>query len=359
MFKIFLLILFYATAVHSAARTTKEKKCSAHFEASTVFVGTHEIKSARVWNRYLGLGRDRIVDTIDLQNRFRKMAKGIFRGTRDGMSLDYELGWYELLPLKENSKILLANHPLGYASYRYEFQEIVLTAINFVIENYRLRRNWSDQFLKKLYEDAILDSGRSLYFVFEAPDYGTTNWKIQGTLKIIKDLISQNKNLPIETTLSIKLPYNNGVKFEIGNFAISKDFNKEAFVELLTHLMLHAKKLTVEPGHQANKFVYYTYADALSARMYSSLGFKPIPDHEKPIEKYGTKWVPYGISAEGILQIPVFMQTTRSYWDSVGLTDILKLVPELHEVEKLFKSIEKTYFFLNPGQLSFSEGFGS
>jgi hypothetical protein len=68
-------------------------------------------------------------------------------------------------------------------------------------------------------------------------------------------------------------------------------------------------------NHDPNQMVYFTYADAFSYRMYRSLGFKPVPGFETPIEKDGTKWTPMGFSTTGILSIPNTMASSRSYWE--------------------------------------------
>ena len=207
--------------------------------------------------------------------------------------------------------------------YEPQFVESVKESIELVLKSYGERRNWSPEFRQKLFDQAISDSNRSTYINFRVHDTITNLYLLKGTLKIIEASEKRNELLPVDGNLEIKIPFNAGVKFELGNFTIDKQFNKEAFSELLVQLMIHAATVSRQPEHMPNQMTYFTYADALSYRMYASLGFKPVPGFEKGINKDGVNWIPMGISTKSILEIPATMTKSRKYWEQHVLNELL------------------------------------
>jgi len=255
------------------------------------------------------------IPAVDLQGQSAMMHVNLYRK-------NIRFGNQTVASVRLDRGITTANNNPAFTNF-------VKESIEFVLKAYSLRRDWSPEFRKQLYEQAIADSARSTYLLFYTTDPSIMNDVLRGTLKIIKASESKNEILPVDLNLGISLPYNAGLKFELGNFAIAKEFNKEAFSELLIQLMLHSKEVSDQPGHDPKKMIYFTYADSYSIRMYQGLGFTPVPGFEKPIEKNGTLWVPMGISTEGIQNIPRFMLNSRAYWEPQVLNELLDIFEKI------------------------------
>ncbi len=314
----FVTLLMMLTAVVQAQTRSCQKIYAVSQEIQSQNTSLEQFIRNRYWTK------EHVYTVQDFQNQWRGMQTKLYY-------IRPALGGFTVKTIRLSSAIQKPGLPL----IGHPFQEIVIESIHLVLDNYALRREWTPTFRDHLYDQAMLDSGRSTYLQFYAFDGFKIQDILKGTLKIIEATKSQNQDLPVDRNLGIVLPYNGGLKFELANFAIDKQYNKEAFTEILLQLMMHAKGVTERPNHEADKMIYFTYADASSYRMYKGLGFTPVPGFEKPIEKDGTKWIPMGISAEGILKIPETIQKTRSnQWDPEVLQYMLKTFEGLNLMTK-------------------------
>ncbi len=199
------------------------------------------------------------------------------------------------------------------------FKKIVLLSIDFTIKHYKMRRPlWVDDFLNKIRQEAIDISHRCEYIVASL-ERNETKDNIIGTLKIVSILPDSpnlhDHRLPAEEFLGYEFPLNAQRKFELANFAISREFNKEAFTELILQLILHAIRVSQEPGHVKDQMIYFTYADPTNVRMYKQLGLEVISLPQK-VDNTGLVWTPMGISAEGVMQIFKKIKLSRKItWD--------------------------------------------
>lgn len=308
-------------------------QANAALTCSKVLQANQAGQNHKIFGRYLGISGQQETDVIDFQNRARKLLSGTyFSELNPGHRI--EMRWFKMKTLLDQNA--RTDIKWGTSFKIWNFVHDVMEATEFVIRHYLSRRAWGVDFLMKLDKQSIEDADRSFYFtahVGRAPNDPIAKWAkdipLAGVLKIIQADLADGRPLPVEKNLDIRLDYNGGLKYEIGNFAISKEYNKEIFAEFLVQLMLHASRLSKEPRHDPRQMIYFNYADRPSAMMYKSLGFKPVKKYELGILKDGVSWVPYGITTHDILQIPNYIKTTRPYWQSVELDGIIDLVPLL------------------------------
>lgn len=192
---------------------------------------------------------------------------------------------------------------------RYKlFERVSELFIDFVIKSFTERRNWSEDLRAQVTKQAAKYAPRSMFILYR-------EWKeIKGTLKIVEASEQNKEELPVDENLGVSLPFNGGLKYEVGNFALNKSINKEGFVDCFMQLMLHAGKSMNRPNHIPNQPMYFAYTEANSIKMYTGLGFHLIPGFEGNINKYGTDWKILGISAEDLIKLPERLKSARSAW---------------------------------------------
>lgn len=203
------------------------------------------------------------------------------------------------------------------------FNRVINQSIEFVLKVYEKRRKWAENFRDHLREQAHKYLKQTTIFQF------FVDRELKGVLKIVEANAQRGEILPVDENLKINLPFNGDSKYELGNFAIERAYNKEAFIDFILQLMIHATNVQSKPRYNKNADTYYTYADEYSYAMYRSLGFRQVQGFEKPIEADGTSWRVMAISAEGILNMPEFMKTTRSFWEPEFLTSVIEFFGNL------------------------------
>ncbi|MBP9682522.1 MAG: hypothetical protein KBD76_14035 [Bacteriovorax sp.] len=199
--------------------------------------------------------------------------------------------------------------------YREYFDQVEEN-IDFVLSNYAKRRDWSEEFLKEVRLQAINDADRTSYIVVKKHTHEYSD-QIWATIKIIrsKENNPYEEILPVEKALNIRLPFNNGFKFEPGNFVVEKDHYKEGMAQLLIHLSRFAKKILNEnPQINNREDLFYTYADRKSSKMYKSLGFKAAKGFEDAIVKDGQDWWVLSISGNDLANLPERIKNSRNVW---------------------------------------------
>ena len=93
---------------------------------------------------------------------------------------------------------------------------------------------------------------------------------IQGPIRFIRE---RDGLLPMERYLGIEVDVGGDHKIEPGNLAIAEESNYNTWPEIMMHLLsgFANQNMDGRPNH------YLTYADKYSKKMYSRLGFKPVP----------------------------------------------------------------------------------
>jgi hypothetical protein len=210
----------------------------------------------------------------------------------------------------------LANRKSSKSNFRNDYLNSVEKNIDFVLSTYKERRDWSDDFLKEVRKQAIQDADRTTYFLVRPYDNFEAD-KTWATLKVIRSSENQKEELllPLEQALNIRLPFNNGFKFEPGNFSVPKEHYKNGMSQLIIHLSRFTKEiLHKNPMIDPKSNLFYTYADKQSRLMYRSLGFKIAPGLEKSITKDGKEWWVLGISGEDLANLPKRIHQGREVW---------------------------------------------
>ncbi|MDG0818260.1 hypothetical protein [Bdellovibrio svalbardensis] len=193
-----------------------------------------------------------------------------------------------------------------------KFLELAEENIQFVLANYMQRRDWKPEYLESIRNDALAYASRATYFVSRRLQHEEDTGKIVGTLKVIAG--SKNSLLPFEKEHGIRVPTNNGKKFEPGNFVVLKEDSQWAFSEVMLRFINFAKNLQLEPGYEPGKMVFFTDADQASSMMYRQLGFKSVPGFEAPLVKDGKEYHLIGASAEDVLGFVDVFQKKRKEW---------------------------------------------
>lgn len=208
------------------------------------------------------------------------------------------------------------------------FKEMISENIDFVVQSYSQRRDWSPELRDHLKFEAQHYSEQSTYIEVRRLDDETfTPRDLIGTMKIVR--VEQNsplKKLPLEVDFSVTMPNNAGRKFEPANFVVDKDNNKLGTSEIFTQLILHAREQEKNPRHEKNKMMYYTPADALGVKMYGKLGFTAVPGFEKPIKEGDKNWWMIGATAETLAHLPEKLSENRSQWSPEDVEWMSQLV---------------------------------
>lgn len=208
------------------------------------------------------------------------------------------------------------------------FKNQVSENINFVLNSYSERRDWSPELRKHLKEEADHYAEQSAYIEVRRLDEDTfTPHDLIGTMKIVMvGTDTPITRLPLEADFSVTMPANGGRKFEPGNFVVNKALNKIGTSEIFTHLIMHAQEQIKNSHHEPNKMMYYTPADRLGVKMYAKLGFTVVPGFEAPI-KEGTKdWWMIGATAETLANLPKRLAENKDQWEPENVEWISQLV---------------------------------
>ncbi len=224
------------------------------------------------------------------------------------------------------------------------FQKRVNENIDFVLQSYSERRDWSPELRVHLKAEAEHYAEQSTYIERRKlnPDTYLPESLI-ATMKIVK--VSGEtaiKKLPLEVDFSVTMPSNNGRKFEPANFVVAKDHNKDGTSEIFAQLILHAREQLKDPQHEPDKMMYYTPGDRLGVKMYGKLGFIAVPGFEAPI-KEGTKdWWMIGSTAENLASLPKRLEQNRAQWSPEDIEWMSELVKKFEGLQGTKTEIEGT-----------------
>lgn len=190
----------------------------------------------------------------------------------------------------------------------HNYEEFIAENIEFVLRQYANRRAWSGEFREHLYGDALKYASQSEYFLVRGYP------QLRGTLKLVQvDPQTQEKHLPMEEYLKIELSSNHGLKIEPSNFAILKDQNKVVFPELLLRFVAHAETLAKTGKYDLDKPVFFTYGDAISVRLYQTMGFHFV---EKKLDSGGVEWNILQASLRDIIELPNNLKKNLHTWSA-------------------------------------------
>lgn len=208
------------------------------------------------------------------------------------------------------------------------FRKQIDENINFVIQSYSERRDWSPELRDHLRVEANLYAEQTRYIEVRNQNPETfVPEKLLGTMKIIKVTPQTKiKKLPIELDFKVEMPSNAGRKFEPANFVVDKEFNKLANSEIFTQLILHAREQLQDRRHEAGKMMYFTPADRLGVKMYSKLGFTLVPGYEAPLKEGDKDWWMLGSTAEKLANLPKHLSENRASWAPEDVAWISELV---------------------------------
>lgn len=223
-----------------------------------------------------------------------------------------------------------------------KYLNLVEKNIEFVLNQYRQRREWTPEYLNAIRKDAFAFAERATYIVahkqyspiLEGPG------EIIGTMKVIAG--DQTHKLPLEIDHSLQLPTNNGKKFEPGNFVVQKEESALAFGEVMSHFVRFAKELQKDPGHDPHQMIFFTDADRASSMMYKQLGFTAVPGYEKPLVKNGKEYFLIGASTNKVLEFPNIFSSKRSEWEKEGALEFFTRTPgrmPLEDIVMLFRNV--------------------
>lgn len=196
------------------------------------------------------------------------------------------------------------------------FLEQIKENIEFVIGVYRGRLSWPESLLDQLRNEAVRYGEQSRYI--EVRDLSSDTFmphRLRGAMKIVE--VRENSRisqLPLELDFGITLATNGGRKYEVGNLALADESDSRTRAELVTQLILHARKALRDHTHEAGKMLYFTPADPVHFRLYKRLGFTPVPGHEEPLREGDLPWRMIGASAETIAELPHRLAQLKSQW---------------------------------------------
>lgn len=222
------------------------------------------------------------------------------------------------------------------------FRQRVNENIEFVLQSYSERRDWSPDLRVHLKAEAEHYAEQSTYIEVRKLNQDTyLPEALIGTMKIVKvDPTTPIKKLPLEADFSVTMPSNAGRKFEPANFVVDKDQNKTGTSEIFTQLILHAREQLKDPRHEPHKMMYYTPGDKLGVKMYGKLGFVAVPGFEAPI-KEGTKdWWMIGSSAENLANLPERLEQNRAQWRPEDIEWMSELVKKFEGLKGTKTEIE-------------------
>ncbi len=224
------------------------------------------------------------------------------------------------------------------------FKNQVSENINFVLNFYSERRDWSPELRDHLKGEADDYAEQSTYIEVRRLDDDTFTPKdLIGTMKIVKvGADTPIKKLPLEADFSVTMPGNAGRKFEPANFVVDKALNKLGTSEIFTHLIMHAREQLKDPHHEPNKMMYYTPGDRLGVKMYGKLGFTAVPGFEAPI-KEGTKdWWMIGSTAENLANLPKRLAENKAQWHPEDIEWMSQLVKNFEGLKGSKTELEGT-----------------
>lgn len=208
------------------------------------------------------------------------------------------------------------------------FRDMITENIDYVLQSYSLRRDWSPELRDHLKAEALHYSEQSTYIEVRRLDEETfVPRDLIATMKLVR--VEKNtpiKKLPLEEDFSVTMTGNAGRKFEPANFVVDKDNNKLGTSEIFTQLILHAREQLKNPLHEKNKMMYYTPADALGVKMYGKLSFTAVPGFEKPIKEGNKNWWMIGTTAENLAHLPEKLVENKSQWSPEDIEWMSQLV---------------------------------
>lgn len=199
-----------------------------------------------------------------------------------------------------------------------------------LFDSYKERRKWSDEFIKELKEDAKSDLMYSSYLVAEHLDSQLFTLGMAASLKLIKaDKAKPEYLLPIERHLSKKFAYNQGIKIEPSNFI--QYTNDAKATELIASYWLNlTKNLIREHELDVDKYLYYTYGDARSLKLYRKYGFQKI--EEVQLKTSETKWYVLAATPNAVLNSSVAESLSKS-----GLQKYVSAMQDLNQSNKFIR----------------------
>lgn len=208
------------------------------------------------------------------------------------------------------------------------FKNMVSENIDFVLQSYSERRDWSPELRDHLKAEALHFSEQSTYLEVRRLDEETFLPRdLIATMKIVRvDKNTAIKKLPLEEDFSVTMPSNAGRKFEPANFVVDKNNHKMGISEIFTQLILHAREQLKDPRHEKNKMLYFTPGDALGVKMYSKLSFTAVPGFEKPLKEGEKNWWMIGATAENLAHLPERLAENRSLWSPEDVAWMSQLV---------------------------------
>ncbi|QDK44738.1 hypothetical protein DOM22_05960 [Bdellovibrio sp. ZAP7] len=223
-----------------------------------------------------------------------------------------------------------------------QFRDLVNENIEFVLQTYSERRDWSPDLRIHLKKEAEHYAEQSTYIEVRKLNQDTYLPEgLIGTMKIVKvGVETRLKKLPLEADFLVTMPSNNGKKFEPANFVVDKDQNKLGTSEIFAQLILHAREQLKDPGHEPGKMMYYTPADRLGVKMYGKLGFSAVPGFEAPIKEGDKDWWMIGSSAENLATLPQRLAQNKAQWSPEDVEWMSELVKKFEGLRGTRTEIE-------------------
>jgi hypothetical protein len=278
------------------------------------------------------------------KNRTSKIENGFYvADVSMHYKVDYFSGNYSVEVVSQKTFAAPPNMQVEASGAQSDLEVAAERALKQVIQIYRDRREkWSPEFLAKLKKTAKEYLADSTYIYIKQPN-GTDQPSFVAALRMIKE---RNGRLPMEEYLGIEIEAGDRIKMEPGNFAINKEFNQDAWPELLLQLL----SLTSKNLDSNSKIQYITYADEYSLKLYSKLGFKPVDP--KKIKVFGPhKMVDGKITVDGIDWTP--MEASQEMIDGLYFKIIDRLADSEPDKVKLLETKRADLLKLEPQALEF------